>query len=120
MPWVQTHGFTTPSPPTSLNSDSCWRCGEPFDSGGRWYAGQAGFEHTHCADWASRDFPFTAEVTRLRKKWRALKAATKAVEQAGRWLRAFERRWPADAAKGVEEWLALKAKVEALIFKSRE
>lgn len=56
----------------------------------------------------------------MRKKWRALRAATRAVEHAGRWLRAFERSWPQDAAKHVQEWRELKAKVDAILRKVNE
>ena len=96
---VSTHGFTTPSPPPAPAA-SCVACGKPFEG---FHRGWGGTHCTACVDWAAKAFPFAWEIARLKKRWRA-----------------FERRWPEGAVKGVEEWLHLKGKVESFVRKVNE
>jgi hypothetical protein len=65
-------------------------------------------------------FPLAWEIARLRKQWRALRAALKAVESAGKWLQAFQRSWPGRASEGMEEWPKIKERVGDVLDKVRD
>jgi hypothetical protein len=43
-----------------------------------------------------------------------------AVEHAGKWLQAFEHRWPEGAKQGLQDWAEMKGEVEAVIRKVNE
>jgi hypothetical protein len=71
--------------------------------------------HTTCIDWAFKPFPLTSEVNRLRQQWRALRAATLAVEAAGQWLAELKKRWPRGGAESMLEWERMKRQLQDLI-----
>ncbi len=100
----------------SVSFPACIDCGTPFAQLHGWKNRRC----TACTPPKQDGFPLALEVTLLRVKWRTLKATLAAVEGAGKWLQAFERRWPEGADQGLQEWSAMKADMQRLIRKLNE
>jgi hypothetical protein len=92
---------STPAPPLSLST--CPVCGKPTGTEPSWFDGQR-LVHAGCRDWTDHRFPYDWELERLRKISRALRAATRAVDEAGVWLAAVKRAWPRDANVRLDQW----------------
>lgn len=107
---------TTPAPPPKF--EACPVCGRPPDAEPSWFDGKE-LVHARCVDWAKRPFPYDWELERLRKLLRALRTATRAVDEAGIWLAGVKERWPRDANARLDQWgvkrTRLRAELRSLI-----
>lgn len=75
-------------------STVCAVCGEHTGAEIVWVIGWPRVEHDRCRDWTRHPFPFTREISVLRRLWREVPAFRVTLEEAGKHLAALERRWP--------------------------
>lgn len=91
------------------HGSACPVCGAPIAGAPSRFNGER-LVHARCVDWGARSFPYDWELERLRKLSRTLRAATRAVDEAGG-LAGAKARWPRDAQVRLYQWAVRRTRL---------